>query len=48
VEITRYIVGLGLLLVATLVALLSAHRIMLPVSSRRRRRPQQDQTAAAE
>jgi hypothetical protein len=48
VDIPRYIGGLAVLLVATLFPLLSAHLIMLRISSQRGRRRQQVETAAAE
>lgn len=46
-DITRYIVGLAVLLVATVVPLLSAHWLMLRISSSRHRRLQQADLAAA-
>lgn len=46
-DITRYIVGLAVLLVATVVPLLSAHWLMLRISSSRHRRLQQADLGAA-
>lgn len=46
-DITRYIVSLTVLLVATVLPLLSAYWIMLLISSQRRRRLQPGQRAAS-
>lgn len=46
-DITRYIVGLAVLLIATVVPLLCAHWLLLRVSSSRHRRLQHAETATA-